>query len=255
MAGKKKDAAVTIEIPKPQISALEIAIVGTSPFICERMSEKAKHELLLPKGRKTAAEKATSLKHDPLAEYRASAYTLEEGSPTLLGVKAAAFKGAMTAAAKDVPGATKAQTGRLLWVNGETIPMYGTPKILLSVTRSADINKTPDIRTRAIVPRWAVELSVSFVTPQLTHSAVANLLSMAGFTIGVGGWRVEKGSGNFGQFRVCDLSDPEFQEIAEEGYAAQLAAMETPEAYDQETSDLLGWYVEETDRRGVTVTA
>ncbi len=51
---------------------LQCYILGTTPLICNRMSEKAKHDLLLGGRRKTAIEKATTLKHDPHAEYRAS---------------------------------------------------------------------------------------------------------------------------------------------------------------------------------------
>jgi len=47
---------------------------GKTPIIFNAMSAKAKHDLLLPKGRKTAAEKAQTLKHDPEEEYRNSVY-------------------------------------------------------------------------------------------------------------------------------------------------------------------------------------
>ncbi len=42
----------------------------------------------------------------------------------------------------------------------------------MSVVRSADIGKTPDIRTRAILPAWAARITVTYVTPKLTANAV-----------------------------------------------------------------------------------
>jgi hypothetical protein len=223
-------------------------IVGTSPLILNRMSEKAKHELLLPKGRKSAVERATSLKHVPLDEYRASAYTLKaETAPTWLAHKSTAFKKAICTAALDMPGAKKAQIGRLTFVEGEFVPIYGVPRLHMAITRSADINKTPDVRTRATVPAWACVLRVTFVKPLIQAQAVVNLLAAAGITMGVGDWRQEKGSGSYGQFRIATEDDPEFQAIVREGgRAAQLAAMESPTCYDDETTELLSWF--ETER-------
>src|SRR5512139_3772325 len=96
MATKKAAAPSVIEIPETTISTLEIGVLGITPFLHNRMSEKARHELLLPKGRKNAAERASTLKHDPVEEFRASVYRLaEDDAPTLLAVMASAFKGTM----------------------------------------------------------------------------------------------------------------------------------------------------------------
>lgn len=229
----------------------DCCIVGTSPLILNRMSEKAKRELLMPKGRKTQVEKATTLKHVPVDEYRASAYTIkDERHPTLLALLSTAFKGSIRSAALDMPGAKKAQIGRLTYIDGEFIGIYGVPKLFMSITRSADMNKTPDVRTRAIVPAWACTLSVTFVQPLIRAQAVANLLAAAGLTIGVGDWRPEKGAGNYGQFRVADKNDTEFARILEEGgRAAQIDALEHPVCYDDETTELLSWFDDERGRR------
>lgn len=231
----------------------ECCIVGTSPLILNRMSEKAKHELLMPAGRKNAVQKATQLKHKPVDEYRASAYRIsDESAPTYLAHLSTAFKGSLRTAALDMPGAKKAQIGRLTYIAGDYVGIYGVPKLFMSVVRSADMNKTPDIRTRAILPRWACMVVVTYVQPLIKAQAVANLLAAAGITIGIGDWRSEKGSGNYGQFRIADQSDPEFIEIVKSGgRAAQIAAIETPEAYDDETAELLSWFDEELSRRQI----
>ena len=149
MAAAKKNA--TMEIVEFTTETIEFFIVGKTPIILNRMSEKAKNQLLLPSGRKTAAQKKTSLKHNPEEEFRASPYTLPEGSPTLIAHLATAFKAAIRGAGVDVPGTTKAQLGRMLYVEGERIPLYGVPRLHMAVTRSADVGKTPDIRTRAML--------------------------------------------------------------------------------------------------------
>jgi hypothetical protein len=218
------------------------------------MSEKARRQLLLPPGRKTAAEKATSLKHVPLEEFRDSPYLLPESQPTLLGIMAASIKRAMASAALDVPGANKTQIGRLVRVDSqvnELISIFGIPQVKSSVVRTADINHTPDIRTLAIIERWACRITVTFMVPQVTFTSLSNLLQMAGFTIGIGDGRPEKGKLDYGQFRVANSDDEEFKKIVAEGSReAQQRAMDEPIFYDKETRDLVAFFDEEVERRG-----
>lgn len=247
---KDKDTTVSIERVKKE--TIRLYVVGTSPLINNRVTEKVQHELLLPKGKKTAADKQSAAKHDPLAEFRSSPYTLVEAqAPTLLAHKASAFKGAMRTAALDLPGGNKSQIGRLVYVIGELIPIYGEPQLFMAVTRSADVARTPDIRTRAIIPKWAAVIDVSFVSPIIKAEAVVNLLAAGGITSGVGDWRPEKGKGDYGQFRLANENDAELLSIMESGgRAAQEAAMQNPTCYDRETEEMLSWYDVEVKRRG-----
>lgn len=252
---KKIEQTADVQILEVEQGRIRFNIVGTSPLICNRMSAKSRGQLLMPSGRKTGAEKAANLKHDPLLEYRNSPYTLRDG-PTLLAVLATAFKGAMRNAALDIPGAKKAQIGRLVYVEHDYIPISGVPQLLMSVTRSADINKTPDIRTRAILPKWAASIDVRFAKPILREQGIVNLLAAAGMFAGIGDWRPEKGAGNYGQFRLASNDDAEFIEIVKTGgRAAQTAAMNEPACYDTETEELLSWFNSEVQRRGFKVVA
>jgi len=225
-------------------ASLTVHVLGTSPLIFHRMSEKAKRELLLPRGRKTAADKASQLKHEPISEFRASVYRYaDDTQPTRLRFPAAAFKSAMATAALDLPGAKRSEIGRLTWVDGADVAIYGVPQVFMSVVRSSDIARTPDVRTRAIVPRWCCKVRVNFVAPKLTAQSVANLLSAAGVTVGIGDFRQEKGKGNFGQFVLVDETDPQWREIAETGgREAQDEALANPKPYDEETAEMLDWF-------------
>lgn len=254
---KKNETAGIIDIPALKQDGLTFAVLGTTPIILARMSEKARHELLLPRGRKTAADKASSLKHNPLEEYQASPYTSQnDKAPTYLQVLAAAFKKGMAGAALDLPGASKAQIGRLLWVKGddtggERISLYGVPQLFMSVTRSADMNKTPDIRTRAIVPQWACLVHVRFVRTLIKENAVLNLLASAGITQGVGDWRAQKGAGTYGSFEVVGEDDARFQHIVKTGGRdAQVSAMDEPSFYDAESEEMYQWFCQESVARG-----
>lgn len=243
--------SIVVDIAKVEKATVKMFVVGTSPIILNRLSEKVKQELLLPKGKKTKADKESTAKHSPIKEYQASPYVLaDEAAETYLSFPASAFKGAMRVAALDLPGSSKAQIGRLVYVEGDLVPLYGTPKLLMSITRSADINKTPDVRTRAIISQWAAVLNISFVTPIMKLPAILNLLSASGITSGVGDWRPEKGKGDYGQFRIANEDDTELIEIMKAGRKTQIAAMQNPETYDLETEELLSWYNVEAVRRG-----
>ena len=241
-----------------EISVLEISegtvtfcVIGNSPLIFNRMAEKAKRELLMPKGRKSTADRAASLKHNPIEEYRNSVYrNVGDTARTRLKLPAPAFKGAMATAALDLPGTKKSEIGRLVWVQGEYVDVYGVPKLLMSVVRSADINKTPDIRTRAIVAEWACSVTIRFVKPKLQARAIGNLMAAAGITAGVGDFRQEKGKGSFGQFRLVDATDPDFLRIISEGgREAQDAGLDACEPYDWDSEELLDWFTKELAKR------
>lgn len=254
MASKtsKDTSEATIVINPVRTQTLHVAIRGTRPLILNRLAEKARRELLLPAGRKTAADRAGSLKHDPLDEFRASPYTLsDEDAPTLLAIPASAFKGAMMTAALDLPGTKKTQIGRLLWVEGDLVPIYGTPQVLSAITRSADMNRTPDVRTRAIVPEWAAMIAITFTVPLLNETSVLNLLAAGGQISGVGDWRPEKGKGTYGQFVLTNPDDDDdYARLLGEGRASQEAAMENPLPYNEETGELLAWFDVEVVKRG-----
>jgi hypothetical protein len=251
MAVKTSDNTITI--PEIQKRTLKVNVLGIRPLICNRMSKKARETLLVPKPKMNQAEKQANQKHNPLTEYRASPYIMHDDSaPTYLAVMSSAFKGAMATAALDLPGTKKAQIGRLVYVEGDYTPIYGMPKLLMSVVRMADISHTPDIRTRLIIPRWAARVEVTFVQPILNVQSIINLMSAAGTTACIGDWRVEKGKGDYGQFQVVNDDDPTFLSIlAEGGRAAQLAAWTTPEPYDEESAEMLEYWGAEFKRRGL----
>lgn len=251
MATKSKEST-DIQIIKAERGQVTFGVLGDTPMILNRMSQKVLHELLLPRGRKTAAEKASTAKHDPMAEFRASPYTLEDpDAPTFIAQLAACFKKAIAGAALDIPGANKSQIGRLCWVKGERIPIYGIPQIFMSVTRSADMNRTPDIRTRCIIPKWACLITVEYTVPLLNQQVISDLLATAGMSQGIGDWRPQKGAGTYGQFQLVGADDPQLNYLMNHcGREAQIAAMAAPEPYDDETEEMLAWYEVEIKRRG-----
>lgn len=252
MATKPKTDTTEISVLEIMQGEMTFAIVGESPLYFNSMSFKSKQSLLLGTRKKTEADKASSLKHNPPQEFRDSVYRwFDDDHPTRLKLPAPAFKGTMGTAALVLPGTRKTEIGRLVWVTSDYVPLWGIPKLAIDVVRSADMAHTPDMRTRAKVEEWAALVTVRFVKPNLTERAIANLLAAGGIVAGVGDYRQEKGKGNYGQFRLVDMNDPTFLRLQKTaGRVAQDAALRDIQCYDDDSRDLLEWYHEEIVKRG-----
>ena len=251
MATKKAETGLHIE-PLKQ-GRITVRMIGTTPFYFNAMSAKAKRTLLIGGGKKTAAERR-ELKHDPEQEFRDSVYRLKDG-PTLLGFPAPGVKGAMATAALETAGVTKTSVQRLIFLPEQRIRIWGRPYLRMDVVRSADMAKTPDIRTRAFLPRWCAEVDIAFVQPTLSVHSVVSLMSNAGAIVGIGDFRQEKGRGSYGTFAVAgdDLGEwaDYWAEVTAEGREVQEAAMAEPEPYADEgdTVELMEFFREEQERR------
>jgi len=124
----------------------------------------------------------------------------------------------------------------------------------MDIVRSADMNKTPDVRSRAYLPNWCAEVDIKFVTPTLSAMAISSLLMNAGIIVGLGDFRQEKGRGSYGTFSVTgseDMGDHQalWDDITQEGREVQEMAMEYPECADEQTAELMQFLQEERLRR------
>ena len=238
-----------VEILKLTTGRISAYILGVTPLIYNSMNSKVQRDLLYPR-KKTAAEKAATAKHDPMAEFQRSVYSVPTG-PTLLSFPVVAFKRALASAALDLGGGKRTQMERLVWAVGEHAPVWGVPQLRMDVVRSADQNRTPDVRTRAILSQWACKIDLAFVTPAISETVVLNLLQGAGLIRGIGDFRQEKGAGNYGQFELVNSDDERWHVIVNSaGREAQIAAMADPSCYDADSEDLLVWWQQEFQRRG-----
>ena len=252
MAAKTAKTEKTDEITIPALKRGEVnlRIIGTTPLIQNSMSQKMKQYFLVGSHKKTSTEKA-EIKHNPLEEFRDSAEVISEG-PTAIGLRVVAVKAAMCTAAIETAGLNKTTAQRLLFMPGDFASLYGTPQLRMDVARSADNNKTPDVRTRAFLPMWCAEINIQYIMPKLSTASVVKLLCNAGMLIGVGDYRQEQGKGSFGSFRVIGPGeqDDEWDElVTNHGREAQEAALAEPTYADDETAALMEYFEEEKKRR------
>jgi hypothetical protein len=251
----KKSEAVEqiIAIQRLERATTTMYLLGTSALIMNRMAAKAKQQLLYPDRKLNKAEREARIKHNPPEEYRDSVYRCrDDKAPTYVHAPNGALKKAMAQAAIDTPGATKAETGRLVKILDDTVHVYGKPFLFMAVVRQAGPAKTPDIRTRAIFPQWCLKVSIQYIRQKIREQDIVNLIANAGDITGIGDGRTEKGTFDFGGWEIVHADDPRWREIAKTGgRSVQLHAMQNPECFDEDTEELLSWYQSEIIRREV----
>lgn len=198
--GAEKEEAAEIVIDRIQAETLRVPIVGTSPLIVHRFSEKAKRKMLDEMmGRHSPKEPK-----DPEAEYDAAFYRLADGS---YGIPVMSFKQAIVAASrfygKTVSMVALRQT---IFISGELgsdgrglARVEGEPEMREDVVRVG--RGGTDLRYRPQFREWRTALDVTYVTSALTRNSVLSLIDAGGMGVGVGEWRPER-DGDFGTFRV-----------------------------------------------------
>jgi hypothetical protein len=244
---KKKPETTQIDIVAISFGVMRFNVLGTKPLIINRLAEKARHELLLPALKKNAAGRATTLKHNPPEEFRSSLYRTKLDLQARIFLPGSGFASVIADTAVDIPGSSRAQVERLVKVVDQNIQVFGVPKLHMAIVRTLGMNKTPDVRTRGILPEWACRVEVQYVRGLITERSVTNLFAAGGIIGGMGDGRGKMG---FGQFRLVDDNDKDFLRIIKtQGRVAQDQAIEAAEAYDGDAAELLGWFKTELIER------
>jgi hypothetical protein len=195
-----------IELPKLNIQTMDILIVGDTPLICHRWSEKAKKQMLDKQMKKAKPGKEAK---DPEQDFIDSLYQLPEGG---FGFPVIAFKNAAVTACTSVDGITKVAARQAFRVGStleksELVPIEGgKPEPREDMVRIG--MGTADIRYRGQFPQWWCTVRVRFNANVLSAEQIVNLFNTAGFGVGVGEWRMEK-DGQNGCFHVASTEESE----------------------------------------------
>ena len=255
VAKKTTVKAMGLSIESLQQTEVSFKIIGTAPLIYNSMSLKAQKTLLMGAAKKTAAEKK-EIKHNPEEEFVDSCY-INGTNGSYLSFPSTGIKRGMATAALETAGVTKASINRGIYVVGEHINVWGKPYMNMSIVRSSDINRTPDIRTRAKLPNWCTEVTVRYINPTFSQLDITALLVNAGTLCGLGDWRIEKG-GPMGGYRIVQTKDDQkiFDRLVkEEGATCQKLALENPEieAHDNMSHELYEAITQERLKRAAII--
>lgn len=190
MTGKQDSQEV--KLAGLAVQRIRLRLVGTSPLIVHKWSEKAKKQMLDKQMGRASQGKA---KKDPDQDYREALYIREDGS---YGFPAVAFKAAAVRAGTYCDMKMIFLRGAF-HVEGDLVHIEGEPEKREDMVRVG--MGTADIRYRPEFKKWATELNIVYNNRALTDEQIVNLFEIAGFAVGVGEWRPEK-DGQFGRFEV-----------------------------------------------------
>ena len=193
------EASAELHISRIARETLIIPILGITPLIVHRFSEKAKRQMLdAMQGRKSPKQAK-----NPEAEYEAAFYRLDDGRP---GMIAGAFKDATVGGARFYHAVKMTEIKSFLWFLGELgndgrmmVPIEGEPNMREDVVRVG--RGGTDLRYRPQFLQWKTTLTVTYPISSLTRESVLSLVDAGGMGVGVGEWRPEKG-GEFGTYCV-----------------------------------------------------
>lgn len=199
-----------IRIPQIKIERMKLPLVGTSPLIMQRWTEKATRDI---EGKQAKEAKTAKEKRNPKAEFEAASYKFPGGG---FGVPARSFKAAAVAACRYVDGVPmtvgkgaffvlsqeqKTDDGLVKLKHGEA-PMMRTDHVRLAGGGSCDL------RYRPMFKEWSVTLDIEYNSSVISPAQIMNLFNIAGFHCGIGEWRPsapKSMSGEFGRFSVAGV--------------------------------------------------
>lgn len=218
----KKASETIIEIKPLNIQTTTIRIVGDSPLIMHKWSEKAKKEMLDSMMNKEIKQKGKARPaKDPVQEFIDSMYWLE-GEPsekTEEGFAAAIEAGARfgfpatsikqaTISAAYRSGVTKdmASMRGAFFIDGDGSDMLVEIKGCVPEMREDMVRVgmgKPDLRYRGEFKGWYADLTIRYnPNGMYTLEQLVNLINLGGFACGIGEWRPER-DGQYGTYHVA----------------------------------------------------
>ena len=184
-----------VELPRPKIVQMRVKVVGVSPLIMHKWSDKAK-KMILDKQMKTA-QKGRDAK-DPEQDYQDSMHKDDDGDYAFPSI---AFKAAAVTACSQLAGVTKVFARGAFHIDGEYVKIEGKPNMREDMVRIG--MGVADIRYRAEFKEWSAEIPVRYNAGVISKEQIVNLFQLAGFAVGIGEWRPEK-DGSYGMFRLAE---------------------------------------------------
>lgn len=195
---KAETAETTVTIQAIDIRHIRIKLVGDSPLISHRWSDKAK-KMMLEKQTKRARQAKEA--KDPEQDFKDSLYIHPEGG---YGFPAVAFKSSAVSSCRYADMKMTEARGAF-HVQGELVPIDGDEP-----TPREDMVRigmgTADIRYRGEFVNWSATLPITYNARAISPEQIINLFNIAGFGVGVGEWRPER-DGQYGRFHVASTDE------------------------------------------------
>ncbi len=203
----KKNKETEVKIPEMNVKMCELTLVGESPLLVHRFSEKAKREIEEKQQKKA---KNAKVARDPHEEYLSSLYVMpgfKAGEKKArYGVPTGGVKNASVTACKFVDSfpMTRARGSFHVMDDGSgliEIISKGGPVLDERMVRIGGFQKIATPRYRARFDDWKLKFKVRYNASMISPAQLVNLFENAGFAVGLCEHRPEK-NGNLGMFKV-----------------------------------------------------
>jgi hypothetical protein len=201
-----------LKISKLALQTFEVTVKGTSPLVVHAWSEKAKRQMLENMQKTTQTAKAKGKKErdarDPIADYNGARYRINDKTD---GFPAVSFKSACAIAARDIMDIKRGLIFQSFHIiNGH--PSREAPGGSLLPLKYKDISMredlvrvgmgASDLRYRPEYTDWSTTLRIRYNASMTSVEEILNLLSTAGFAVGIGEMRPGKTGFSNGMFEV-----------------------------------------------------
>ncbi len=198
-ATSTQDQGEAIVLPKLEVRKVVVPIRGTSPLLVHAWSEKAKKQM---RDKQTKAAKMAREAKDPKADFQSSKYLNEKGKDS---VPAGAFRNAIISSGRFADGIPMTKiTGSVFFLE-DLVPLKFSKcemrEDMVRVGGKGPGTGTADIRYRAEYHDWSCDLTVQYNANVISLEQLLNLISLAGFSVGICEWRPEK-KGQHGRFEI-----------------------------------------------------
>lgn len=200
--GEANDAKpLKIKLKPIDVERMRVTIQGISPYMQHAHGEKLRKWLTGKAEGRTTRDRGE--RQDPKAEFENAICRTSEGK---YGIPLSGIKSSiLTAAHKDIGiPRTTVQKGLFL-INpgpGGIVAMdCDEPRMREDVVSEPPKSGKPALRYRPEYEKWEATFIVEFDRSLLRPEDVATLINRAGFGVGLGEWRPEKG-GDLGRFQI-----------------------------------------------------
>jgi len=189
-----------VSVRAPKVARMEVPIIGVGGYIPHRLDEAtARAAQKVDEDGKSIKGTAPRKERNLDVEYEACFYRDRNGDYAIPG---SAFKSALKTAAIAVEGLDGTTVKRHVRILEEMCKLeYDEVVRREDAVRQGGKTRAPDIRHRPEFLGWSTKITVQFDMEVMPKQAVLNLLARAGFTVGVGDWRPDKG-GDHGTFMI-----------------------------------------------------
>lgn len=204
-----------IVIRSPEKKWFELTIRGTGPLVMHALGESLARQLretriqTAGQKKKRVAHTAESYEKECEKAFHAARYLMKDGKD---GFPTVTIKYALVDAVSFIGGVTKVEARGAFYINpGEhLVPIKHNKKVPI---RREDVVRVggkagrgsgqASLAYRPEYNDWSITMKIVHDPTIITAESIVNLANRAGFHIGIGEWRPQKG-GQWGMFEVAD---------------------------------------------------